>query len=124
MFHNSITSRDFLPYCIDRVSGDTFVLLNRRYRPIAMPESTLSLHVNRSIHFKSDDLTPEVATKLSIHDDPNTNRIYFFDDGSAPWLGKRQGNAYEKRMEILRRLLENLCEPSTAQIRSSSQYSP
>jgi hypothetical protein len=88
-----------------------------------MPESTLSIHVNRSIHFQIDDLSPEVAAKLSVHGDPNTGRIYFFDDGSAPWLGKRQGNAYEKRMTMLRGLLEKRPESTPAQILSASQYS-
>ena len=56
---------------------------------------------------KLKKLGPATREKLSIHGNDHagdSNRIYFYDDGTAPLLSKKDMNAYMRKLEILMRL--------------------
>jgi len=96
--------RNYLPYCLQRLSGNRYVLLNRNYRQIALSSEDWWADDDQLLAFEIVDLTPEIAVALSVRGKSDTDRIYFFDDGSAPWNGKRNADAFEKRLERLRML--------------------
>jgi len=89
--------RIYLPYCLEKVESGRFILLNRDYKPIGSSARVLPVQVEIA------GLTPKTAASISVTGDPDCDRIYLFNDGSAPWLGHRQVVGYERR---LARLLE------------------
>jgi hypothetical protein len=91
--------RIHLPYCLERVESGRFILLNRDYKPIG---SSAKVPVHEAL-VEIAGLTPKTAASISVTGDPDCDRIYLFNDGSAPWLGHRELLAYERR---LARLLE------------------
>jgi len=99
--------RTFLPYCLERVEGDLFLLRNRYYKPVAVAKFHDGMG---DFHFNIPHMTELAAQNLSVHGHGSVERIYFFDDATAPWLGQRELTAYETRLAALHKLLE---EPAT-----------
>lgn len=79
-----------LPYCWHPVAdSDDLILLSRNYKPIGA--------VPRRIHVRYEDYPHLMAPREVIHSvdgfhrnqNPEEPARWFYDDGTAPWNGKR-----------------------------------
>jgi len=90
----------YLPYCIDKQADGSYIALNRRYKPIGF---NLANFINYSqypvgFHLK---IRPQIAEKISVHGDSNTNRIYLYNDGTNPTCSPKMFREYIERLSIL-----------------------
>lgn len=114
--------RLFFPYCLQRVKGDVFVVVNRDYRAISLPHLRGCNQEDRSILEPLVFITPVVAARLSVHGCEDIDVIYFFDDATAPWRNKRNLTAYQKRISFLIELCSE--QASVAAKAYASQSTP
>ena len=90
--------RVFLPYCAQRLNGDTYILVGRDYKPIGLPQDGWVKWSDHPLVYEIADLNPAAARAISWNRDANTDWIYFYNDGCAPWLGAKALAAYEERL--------------------------
>ena len=95
------TERVCLPYCIQALGDGRYILLNRYYKPLGVPNGEISIWENHPVHVEIQSLTPELATMLSVRESPSVDRIYLYNDFNAPWRSKKLHKAYERRLALL-----------------------
>jgi hypothetical protein len=113
--------RVFWPYCAQRIGEDNYVLLGRDYKPVGIITKDWVHYEQHPIVYEVEGLTPDVAAQISFEGSTNVERIYFFDDRSAPWRGEPELKAYEKRLAQFLALLvvRSLKRPACADTRAS-----
>jgi len=99
--------RKFFPYGMDKQEDGTWVFFNRDYKPVGMTGDQWLNYTDYPSRVTLKKLGPATREKLSIHGNghaDDNNRIYFYDDGTAPLLSEKDMNAYMRKLEILMRL--------------------
>jgi len=94
----------FLPYCLDKQSDGRYVVLNREYKPIGFKTTENIEYEDYPICVELKGITSTTAAKLSYKGDPNTDRIYLYNDGCVPTKSAEHMKSYLKRLEILAKL--------------------
>jgi hypothetical protein len=90
--------RRHLPYCLHSVPGqDALILCNRNYKPVGTPLED-SAWADYTQH---PDLWIRV-TDEQLEDATDETGKWLFNDGTAPWSGKRQAEAHLARLKVLR----------------------
>ena len=87
-----------LVYCLQRQTSGSYVKLNRDYKPLGSETHTW-------IDYDSLDgvaltIGPEDAARISWCDDSNTDCVYLFNDGCAPWLNEKCRADYFERLAL------------------------
>jgi hypothetical protein len=92
--------RLWLPYGANRIEGDTFILVNRHYKPVG---STTKDHVDYRTY-------PHLS--LRLHGDSwrafshrTAEQPFLFNDGCPPWATRQDAEAYLGRLAEMRRLI-------------------
>jgi hypothetical protein len=103
------TSTDFravyLPYCIEKCPDNTWVVLNRQYKPVGFNTDDFISYEQYPVSAKLKGIGPAVANKLSYTGIGNVEgRIYLYNDGCNPTSSKNDMDAYLKKLEILSKL--------------------
>lgn len=88
----------FMPYCLEEVSPDRYVVLNRGYKPLGI---VTEKWVDYNLYAVQIKITANIAKSLSIHGDANTRKIYLYDDATVPTSGAKNMKKY---LEILEKL--------------------
>lgn len=94
----------FLPYCLIRQEDGSYVITNRRYKPLGM---TSTGHVDYAAHpvrVKFKRLTALTARKLDYKGRDDLDRIYLYNDGCLPTDSQAHWDAYAKRLHTLAKL--------------------
>lgn len=94
----------YFPYCIEKQSDGTWVVLNRQYKPVGFNTDDYIQYKDYPVSAKLRGIGPEFCKKLSYTGDNNGDRIYLYNDGCNPINSKADMAAYLKKLEILAKL--------------------
>ena len=95
--------RTHFVYCIDQQPDGSYVLLNRRYKPVGFTVEPRE-HVEYGefpVAMKLKGLTAKLAAQLSWNGSDDRARVYLYHDGSHPFIGPEHMAAYLKRLHLL-----------------------
>lgn len=92
----------FLPYCIQRQNNGTYVLLNRKYKPLGFHTDEWVNYSDYPIAFKAR-ITPQLASKISFNGNQDVDNIYLYNDACT--FGRSNNNAQVKYFYRLALLL-------------------
>lgn len=95
--------RTMFPYCVRKMKDcedDTWILLNRNYKPVGIVDEYETVDYNESPCgvFKAK-ISKKVKERLGYIEDEQC--LYLFNDGTAPWLSKSNMDAYLECLRIL-----------------------
>ena len=93
---NHKLSKQFMPYVIEELAENKFVILNRNYKPIGLRLDCFVDYEDYSIFMK---LTKKDKSKFITHDHA-PNMYWLYDDLTNPFLSKKKSNK-EKYFELL-----------------------
>lgn len=96
------------PYCIEKQSDGTYVILNRNSKPTGYATPTFIDYQEHPVRLRIPGLD-KVATQLSCTGEPKQGRIYLYDDNYLPWATEELMSAYLERLRILMNLR---CSPA------------
>ena len=96
-----------LPYCLKKQEDNTFLVLNRDYKPLSFCTFSNDFeNQNLPIYLKIKGLTPRLITKItaigkgaSLQKESNT--LFLYNDSNNPIKGKQAMKDYLERLEIL-----------------------
>lgn len=92
--------RRWLPYCVQPISEELSILVNRHYKPVGTTESEwVDYDKFRHLHLQHGGL------RLEQFAHAGSSPGYLFNDGCKPWNGRGFAKAYLKRLHTLRALL-------------------
>ena len=88
-----MSKRDIV-YCLQRQTSGHYVKLNRAYKPVGS---------DGWVNYDSVDgvaltIAPE---NISWCGDSDTNCVYLFNDGCAPWLNEKHRESYVARLALV-----------------------
>jgi hypothetical protein len=90
--------RQHLPYCLHSVPGqDARILCNRNYKPVGTPREDNAW----ADYTQHSDLWIWIRDE-QLEDATNDTGKWLFDDGNAPWAGKREAETYLALLKALR----------------------
>lgn len=92
----------FIPYCLKRLEGGGYLVLNRKYKPLGTFSED---HVDYETHpsrfkFKRALSAKQIAW-LSHDGSTNPECIYLYDDGCIPTANQASWVAYSERLQRL-----------------------
>ena len=94
----------YFPYCIEKQSDGTWVVLNRQYKPVGFNTSDFIEYENYPVSAKLNGIGPGICKKLSYTGQVEGDRVYLYNDGCNPTNSKADMEAYLKKLEILAKL--------------------
>ncbi len=90
----------FLPYCLLRQDDGSYVVCNRRYKPVGNTASEW-VDYEPAVRVRIKGLTAAVATKLDHAGRDDLDRIYLYNDGCIPTDSAANWQAYSVRLAKL-----------------------
>lgn len=94
----------YFPYCIEKQTDGSWVVLNRQYKPVGFNTSDHVKYEEYPVSAKLQGIGPAVAKKLSYSGVVEGDRIYLYNDGCVPTHDKASMDVYLKKLEILAKL--------------------
>lgn len=94
----------FLPYCLLRQDDGSYVVTNRRYKPVGMVTTAHVDYMAHPVRVKFKRLTAATARKLDYAGRDDLERIYLYNDGCLPTDSQAHWQAYSARLQILAKL--------------------
>jgi hypothetical protein len=94
----------FFPYCIEKQRDDSWVVLNRQYKPVGFNTSEYISYEKFPVFAKLKGIGLTVAKKLSYSGEVSGDRIYLYNDGCVPSHSKENITAYLEKLAILAKL--------------------
>lgn len=94
----TITSRwIFLPYCIQRLSDDRYIVLNRKYKPLGVRGNDHVVYEEHPAAAKIK-ITASDARKISHSGSDDLSAIFLYDDATNPSTSKENMHGYSIRL--------------------------
>jgi hypothetical protein len=93
----------FLPYCLIRQDDGSYVVCNRRYKPVG-DARTEFVDYEQRVKVRIKGLTPARAARLDHAGREHLDRIYLYADGCVPTDSQADWDAYSKRLQLLANL--------------------
>ncbi|MDO8777057.1 MAG: hypothetical protein Q7K57_51785 [Burkholderiaceae bacterium] len=92
----------FLPYCLIQQEDGSYVVANRRYKPVGLTRKDWVDYEEYpvKVRFKRK-LSAAQARNLDCLGREETDRIYFYNDGCIPTDSQLHWDAYSKRLQKL-----------------------
>ena len=92
----------FLPYCLIQQEDGSYVVANRRYKPVGITRKDFVDYDEYpvAVRFKRK-LSAAQARNLDCMGRENIDRIYFYNDGCLPTDSQADWDAYSKRLQKL-----------------------
>jgi hypothetical protein len=94
----------FFPYCLQKQSDGSYIVLNRDYKPLGFKTSEHIDYAKYPINVKIRGIKARLAAKLSIDGKLDTDNIFLYNDATVPIRGKQNMKDYLARLEILAKL--------------------
>jgi hypothetical protein len=92
-----------LPYCLKRLEDGTYILLNRKYKPLGFKTREYVNYEDFPIVHRIKGITKRVAAQLSWKGSDNIDAIFLYS-GTNPTRNIKKLNSYLKRLKTLSRL--------------------
>lgn len=93
-----------LPYCIKRLPDESYVVLNRDYKPLGFFTKEHLVYEQYPVTFRFARLSPATAAKISVHGHEDLDMIFLYDDGTIPNDSDANMKAYMARLATLSKL--------------------
>lgn len=94
----------YFPYCIQKEDDDTWVLLNRNYKPVGFNTDEFIDYGDYPVSMKLKGIGSATLKKLSYKNEEPTDRVYLYNDGCVPTSSTQAMASYLKKLEILLKL--------------------
>lgn len=94
----------FMPYCLKKQTDGRYAVLNREYKPVGFYTREEIIYESFPVLVKFKRLTTTQAKKISFNGDPNTSKIFLYNDSCVPTHSASHMKAYLGRLENLARL--------------------
>lgn len=93
----------YFPYCLDKQPDGRYLVLNREYKPLGFNDGQ---HVDYAAFPIAARLriSASTARKVSHNSNPDTDRIFLYDDGCHPARSPKHLDSYLKRLSYLSNL--------------------
>lgn len=92
----------FLPYCLQRQEDGSYVVLNRRYKPVGITRTDWVDYAQYPVSVKlKRALSAAQIAALDCEGRTNLDRIYLYNDGCVPTDGAAHWGAYSDRLRRL-----------------------
>ena len=91
----------FLPYCLQKQPNGGYVVLNRKYKPVGFVTDKYITYSDYPVIASIDDITPELASKLSWNNSRDVDTIYLYHDESNPVNSADNMKAYTDKLALL-----------------------
>lgn len=92
----------FFPYCIKRLEGGFFIILNREYKPIGFNSSNKVNYEDYPIAVKIKGLTTNIIEKLAYNGEMTEEGfIFLYNDSCIPTTSKKHMRDYLEKLEML-----------------------
>lgn len=95
----------YLPYCLQQLGPDLWVVLNRQYKPLGISKKDW---VDYALHAVKMKITPatikKVAEKVVVPKEgefTGKQALYLYGDGSVPTRSAEHWNNYQARLKAL-----------------------
>jgi hypothetical protein len=100
---NNITAlyRIALPYCIQKQEDGSYVVLNRKYKPIGFLTEERLDYGKYPIQVRFKGLKEKTIRRISVDGDPDDGAIYLYGDGSKPTQSAKNMRDYLERLSVL-----------------------
>jgi hypothetical protein len=103
----------YFPYCIEKQNDGTWLVLNRRYKPIGFNTTEFIDYQAYPVSMRIRGLGPATLKKLSWEDKAPGNRVYLYNDGCVPTKSPKAMSSYLKKLKILMKLKSVLTRKMT-----------
>ena len=94
----------FMPFCIAKQPDGRYAVLNRKYKPVGFYTHDKIDYASYPVLVKFKRLTTTQAKKISFKGDPDTSRIFLYDDNCVPTHSAVHMKAYLARLALAARL--------------------
>ena len=94
----------YFPYCIEKQSDGTWVVLNRQYKPVGFNTSEFINYEEYPVSAKLSGIGLGICKKLSYSGEAEGNRVYLYNDGCTPTNSQKDMDQYLKKLAILAKL--------------------
>lgn len=88
----------YLPYCVQRVEGDLWVVLNRDYKPLGVPKGEWIDYRPHALPMK---ISEKQMAAIDCQGRPGPNEFWLYDDGCVPADSAEKWLAYQARLQRL-----------------------
>jgi len=89
------------PYCIEKQEDGSYVVLNRKYKPIGFSPGEFLDYEKYPIRVRFKRLKEKTIRRISVDGDPNDQAIYLYGDGSKPTQNAKNMRDYLERLSVL-----------------------
>ena len=89
------------PYCLQKQSDGSYVVLNRGYKPIGFLTQECLDYGRYPIGIRFKGLKEETIRKISVDGDTSGGAIYLYGDGTKPTQNKENMEDYLGRRSVL-----------------------
>lgn len=94
----------YFPYCLQKQKDESWVLLNRNYKPVGFNTDEFLNYDDYPVSIKLKGLGTATLKKLSYTGEVSGDMVYLYNDGSVPTGDPASMKAYLKKLEILLKL--------------------
>lgn len=100
MFYGELRRTHF-PYCLRKQPDGSYVLLNRKYKPIGFLTQEHVAYEDHPVGMQLKGLGPKLAEVLDVNGRADPDSIYLYDNGSRPTKNEACMNDYLKKLGLL-----------------------
>ena len=94
----------YFPYCVEKQDDNSWVFLNRNYKPVGFNTSDFIKYEDHPVSMKLTGIRLATLRKLSCDDEKPSNKVYLYNDGCIPTSSASAMSEYLKKIEILLKL--------------------
>ena len=99
-----ILRRTHFPYCLERQADDTWVMLNRHYKPIGFMTSEYLDYAAFPVGFRLRNVPRKTLEALACEGGFSDDTVYLYDDGCTPEPDTPHLDSYLQKLSLLLRL--------------------
>jgi hypothetical protein len=88
----------FLPYCVERVEGDLWVVLNRGYKPLGQSGRDWVDYRPHAVRMR---LTPAAMRAIDWQGHEGPDKVWLYADACGPHQSPEHWQAYQQRLARL-----------------------
>lgn len=91
----------YFPYCIEKQSDGSWVVLNRSYKPVGFNTDDFVKYEQHPVSARLSGLGPAKLKKLSYSGEVEGDRVYLYNDGCVPTRSAANMKSYLEKLKIL-----------------------
>ena len=99
--------RIYFPYCLEQQDDDSWVLLNRSYKPVGFNTTEFIIYEDYPVSIKLKGLGQSTLEKLSTNGEVNGRQIFLYNDGCVPTDSPENMKVYFKKLERIIKLQQH-----------------